>query len=287
MLERVPLKAPWNMFHTERMMDWAPERAALHGPWLATLEVIGRQGGRPGLAEYVRAAGDPKALAAWAAKYPDDPQAPAIADAPAVSAPALAARRLGRRVSSLGDATRWMLGVTAFNTFGAILLLLRVGPEPEGPASYAEFAGPLLSSAIFAVGLWRARALDLGRALFTILAGIVGYVVAVFTAPLVEPLMAVFGTDSDAARGFINGSLAGFGGAFVAAGGIALLIGGVGGDRWGRLLAACLGLGLVCGMLGTGMLHGLYGSNFFWISVVWTLGYGLILTWLATGRPAR
>jgi hypothetical protein len=187
----------------------------------------------------------------------------------------------------LSDAARWMLGATAINTIGAMLLLLRVGPDAEGIAAYVQFAGPVLSSAIFAFGLWRAGALDLGRAVFTILAGIVGYMVAVFTAPLVEPLMAVFGTDSDAARGFINGSLAGFGGAFVAAGGIALLMGGVGSDRWARLFAASLGLGLVCGVLGTGVLSGLYGSNFFWISVVWTLGYGLILTWLATARPAR
>jgi hypothetical protein len=282
MLERVPLKAPWNMFHTERMMDWTPAVSATHGPWLALLEVVGRHVGRPGLHEYARAADDPTALAAWAARYPDDPKASVAAAIP--ETPQLALRRLRRRAAQVPTSARWMLGATAVNTIGAILLLLRVGPDPDGTATYVQFAGPVLSSAIFAIGLWRSRALDLGRALFTIMAGIIGYVAAIYTATLVEPAMAMFGTDSDLARGFINGILAGFAGSFFAAGGIALLMGNLDSRKWLTLLIATLGIGLVCGVLGLGPLHALYPSNFFFISVAWTLCYGLLLTWLASGQ---
>lgn len=282
MLERVTLKAPWNMFHTERMMDWTPAAANSHGPWLAMLEVVGRHVGRPGLHEYARAIDDPPALAAWAARYPDDPMAAgATQTAPA---PRLAMRRIGRRLAQMPVSMRWMLGATLLNVVGAIALLLRVGPDPEGIASYVQFLGPILSSAVFAIALWRSRALDLGRALFTIMAGIIGYVAAIYTATLVEPLMAVFGTDSDLARGFINGFLAGFVGAFAAAAGIAMLMGNVSSQRWLRLLLATLAIGLVCGLLGLGPLHAIYPSNFFFISVFWTFGYGLLLSWLAAGQ---
>ena len=96
--------------------------------------------------------------------------------------------------------------------------------------------------------------------------------------------MAVFGTDSDLARGFINGFLAGFVGAFAAAAGIAMLMGNVSSQRWLRLLLATLAIGLVCGLLGLGPLHAIYPSNFFFISVFWTFGYGLLLSWLAAGQ---
>ena len=43
---------------------------------------------------------------------------------------------------------------------------------------------------------------------------------------------------------------------------------------------------LACGILGLGVLKPLYASNFFWISVVWTFVYGLLLTRLALGRSA-
>ena len=285
MLERVKLKAPWNMFHTERMMDWTPAAANSHGPWLALLEVVGRHVGRPGLHEYARAIDDPSALAAWAARYPDDPMAAgATQTAPA---PQLAVRRFGRRIAQISTSTRWMLGATLLNVVAAIALLLRVGPDPDGVAAYAQFVGPVISSAVFAIALWRGRALDLGRALFTIMAGIIGYVAAIYTATLVEPLMAVLGTESDFARGFINGFLAGFFGAFVAAAGIALLMGSVSAERWLGLFVSTLAIGIVCGLLGLGPLHAFYPSNFFFISVFWTLGYGLLLTWLAAGHKTE
>ncbi len=286
MLERVPLKAPWNMFHTERMMDWTPATAHTHGPWLALLEVIGRHVGRPGLAEYAKAGDDPEALAAWARKFPEDPRA-AATPIDGKPDPSRAVRRAARRITQISVPMRWMLGATLLNTIGATLLLLRVGPNPEGLASNIQFAGPIISSAIFAVALWRSGALDLGRALFSIMAGAIGYVAAIFTAPLVEPTMAVFGTDSDQARGFINGFMAGFAGAFFAAGGVALLMGNVASGRWLRLFLASLGIGLICALLGLGPLHGLYPSNFFFISIVWTFCYGLVLTRLAVGQPIR
>ena len=62
MLERTPLKAPWNMFHTERMMDWNGDP---HDPaWLRVLDAIGKLVGRPGLADYAKAMadGDPAML---------------------------------------------------------------------------------------------------------------------------------------------------------------------------------------------------------------------------------
>ncbi|MBI4923667.1 MAG: toll/interleukin-1 receptor domain-containing protein [Devosia nanyangense] len=283
MLERTPLKAPWNMFHTERMMDWTG--GADDPAWFNLLEAIGRHVGRPGLAEYARAVGNPAALAAWATKYLDDPLA-AKAAAPGTISPVTRARTLLRRATRIGRPTQWLLGATLFNTLAAILVLLRFGPDAEGNVSYLINAGPLISSAVWALALWRSKTLDIGRALFTIMAAAIGYVVAIFSAPLVEPTMALFATEADQARGFINGTYSGFGGAFVALGGIALLIGNVGRDRWISILLGSLALGLVCGILGTGVLKSVYTSNFFWISIVWTFSYGLLLTRLAAGRSA-
>ncbi|MCQ8205890.1 hypothetical protein NP569_26755, partial [Vibrio parahaemolyticus] len=77
---------------------------------------------------------------------------------------------------------------------------------------------------------------DIGRSLFTIMATIIGYVVAIFSAALVEPMMTLVATDSDLARSFINGVLAGLGGAFVSLGGIALLMGNGGRNGWIEIL---------------------------------------------------
>ena len=284
MLERVPLKAPWNMFHTERMMDW-PAGAHDYPAWQSLLDAVGRNLGRPGLAEYALALGRPQALAAWAAKYPDDPMA-ATATAPGTVTPATHARTLLRRATRMSRPMQWMLGATLFNTLAAIFMLLRFGPDATGNVSYFINAGPLISAAVWALALWRSGTLDIGRALFTIMATAIGYVVAIFSAPLVEPTMSLFNTQSDQARGFINGVLSGFGGAFVALGGIALLIGNVGRDRWIKILVGSLGLGLACGVLGLGILKPIYSSNFFWISIVWTFVYGLLLTRLALHRSA-
>jgi hypothetical protein len=284
MLERVPLKAPWNMFHTERLMDW-PAGAHDYPAWQSLLEAVGRNLGRPGLAEYALALGRPPALAAWAAKYPDDPLA-ITAAAPGAVTPVTQARTLLRRATRMSRPMQWLIGATLFNTLAAILLLLRFGPDATGNASYFINAGPLLSGAVWAFALGRSGILDIGRALFTIMATAIGFVVAIFTAPLVEPLMALFNTEADQARGFINGLLSGFGGAFVALGGIALLIGNVGRERWIEILVGSLGLGLACAILGLGLLKPIYASNFFWISIAWTFVYGLLLTRLALGRSA-
>jgi hypothetical protein len=284
MLERVPLKAPWNMFHTERLMDW-PAGAHDHPAWQALLEAIGRNVGRPGLAEYALALGEPKALAAWAAKYPDDPLA-STAAAPGSITPVTQARTLLRRATRISRSAQWLIGATLFNTLAAILVLLRFGPDTSGDIPIFTNIGPLISAAVWALALWRAGTLDIGRSLFTIVATAIGFVAAIFSAALVPPLMTLFDTDSDQARGFINGVLSGFGGAFVSLGGIALLIGNVGRNRWIEILVGSLGLGLACGILGLGVLKPLYASNFFWISVVWTFVYGLLLTRLALGRSA-
>lgn len=284
MLERVPLKAPWNMFHTERLMDW-PAGAHDHPAWQALLDAIGRNVGRPGLAEYALALGEPKALAAWAAKYPDDPLATTAA-APGSITPLTQARTLLRRAARISRSAQWLIGATLFNTLAAILVLLRFGPDTSGDIPIFTNIGPLISAAVWALALWRAGTLDIGRSLFTIVATAIGFVAAIFSAALVPPLMTLFDTDSDQARGFINGVLSGFGGAFVSLGGIALLIGNVGRNRWIEILVGSLGLGLACGILGLGVLKPLYASNFFWISVVWTFAYGLLLTRLALGRSA-
>jgi hypothetical protein len=284
MLERVPLKAPWNMFHTERMMDW-PSGAHDYPAWQSLLEAIGRNVGRPGLAEYALALGRPKALAGWAAKYPDDPLAAGAVE-PGTITPVDHLRGWWRRATRMSRPMQWLLGATLFNTAAAIFVLLRFTPDATGSSNYIVNAGPLIAAAIWALALWRSGTLDIGRALFTIMATAIGYVVAIFTAPLVEPTMALFNTEADQARGFINGVLSGFGGAFVTLGGVALLIGNVSRDRWVKILVGSLGLGFACGILGTGLLKSLYPSNFFWISVVWIFVYGLLLTRLALHRSA-
>lgn len=284
MLERVPLKAPWNMFHTERMMDW-PAGAHDFPAWQSMLEAVGRNLGRPGLAEYALAIGRPQALADWAEKYPDDPLA-AKAAAPGAVTPVTQARTMLRRATRMSRAMQWMLGATLFNTLAAIFVLVRFAPDATGNTSYFVNAGPLIAAAVWALALWRSGTLDFGRAIFTILATAVGYVVAIFTAPLVEPTMSLINNGSDQARGFINGFYSGFGGAFFALGGIALLIGNVARDRWLKILVGSLGLGLACAILGLGIMKPIYGSNFFWISTVWIFVYGLLLTRLALGRSA-
>jgi hypothetical protein len=284
MLERVPLKAPWNMFHTERMMDW-PAGAHDYPAWQSMLEAIGRNIGRPGLAGYALALGKPEALAAWAEKYPDDPLA-ARAAAPGTVTPVTKAKTLLRRATRMSRAMQWMAGATAFNTVTAIYVLLRFAPNADGSSSMIVNVGPLIAAAVWALALWRSGTLDIGRSLFTIMAMIIGYVVAIFSAAAVEPMMVLFATDSDLARGFINGVLSGFGGAFVSLGGIALLMGNVGRNRWIEILVGSLVLGLADGVLGLGVLKPIYSSNFFWISIVWIVGYGLLLTRLALGRSA-
>lgn len=284
MLERVTLKAPWNMFHTERLMDW-PAGAHDYPAWQSLLDAIGRNLGRPGLAEYALALGQPKALAAWVAKYPDDPMAPS-ATAPGTVTPVTQAKTLLRRATRMNRPTQWMLGATLFNVAAAIFVLLRFAPSSDGSSNYIVNLGPLIAAAVWALALWRSGTLDIGRALFTIMASTIGYVVAIFSAPLVEPTMALFNTTTDQARGFINGFYSGFGGAFVALGGIALLIGNVGRERWIEILLGSLGLGLADAILGLGVLSAIYESNFFWISIVWLAGYGVLLTRLALGRSA-
>ena len=284
MLERVPLKAPWNMFHTERMMDW-PAGAQDYPAWQALLEAIGRNLERPGLGEYALALGKPAALTAWAAKYPDDPLA-AKAAAPGSVTPVTQARNLLRRATRMSRAMQWMAGATAFNTVTAIYVLLRFAPNSDGSSNMIVNVGPLIAAAVWALALWRSGTLDIGRSLFTIMAMVIGYVVAIFSAAAVEPLMLLFGTDSDLARGFINGVLSGFGGAFVSLGGVALLIGNVSRDRWIEILVGSLVLGLADGILGLGVLKPIYSSNFFSISIVWIVVYGALLTRLSLGRSA-
>lgn len=279
MLERVALRAPWNMFHTERMMDW-PAGAHDYPAWQSLLDAVGRNVERPGLAEYALALGNPPALAAWAAKYPDDPLAAAAVD-PSTVTPVDQAKTLFRRATRMNRATQWLVGASVFNVLAAIFVLLRFAPDSTGNSSYIVNLGPLVAAAVWAVALWRSGTLDIGRALFTIMATAIGYVVAIFTAPLVEPTMLLFNTGADQARGFINGIYSGFGGSFVALAGIALLIGNVGRNHWIEILVGSLVLGLACGILGLGPLKPLYESNFFWISICWLIGYGVMLTRLA------
>ena len=40
-------------------------------------------------------------------------------------------------------------------------------------------------------------------------------------------------------------------------------------------------------MIGTSVLAGIHSSNFLWTAVVWTLGYGVLLSVLVAGRSAR
>ena len=84
----------------------------------------------------------------------------------------------------------------------------------------------------------------------------------------------------------LSSTSAGFGGAFVSLGGIALLIGNVTRDRWIEILVGSIVIGLADGVLGLGVLKPIYSSNFFWICVVWIVGYGVLLTRLALNRSA-
>ena len=72
----------------------------------------------------------------------------------------------------------------------------------------------------------------------------------------------------------------------MALGGIVLLLGTVRRNTWPLLLIGSIALGLACGLLGTGVLAAIYPSNFFWIVLAWTIGYGLLLAALV-GRWAR
>ena len=235
MLERVELRAPWNMFHTERMMDWSG--SPTDPAWLNILEAIGSRVGRPGLADYAKAkaAGDPAVLAEFARTRPEEiPVAPG-------SKPPLTAKAVLRRVQATPYATRWVLGATAICAIGAALFMLRVGTEPtEGLVAYLYLAAPLASSAVFAFALWRSRMLDFGRALFSILAGGVGYLAAILTQPLVQPLVTATGIPGEGTVGFVQGLMSGTVGAFVGLGGIALLMGHVTQREWLRIAAGSL-----------------------------------------------
>lgn len=165
MLERVPLKAPWNMFHTERMMDWNgdPNDPA----WLRMLDSIGKLIGRPGLADYAKAlaGGDSAAIEQFARTHPEAMPVQSGAK------PKLTAASLAHRARTLPREVRWVLAATAAATLGALLFMLRMGPySVDNDSNYIYLAAPLASSLVFAIGLWRGGALDFGRALFSILA---------------------------------------------------------------------------------------------------------------------
>jgi hypothetical protein len=281
MLERTPLKAPWNMFHTERMMDWNgdPNDAA----WLRVLDAIGKLIGRPGLADYAKAkaAGDPDALEQFAQQHPEAMPAPAGAK-PKVTAASLMhlARAASREV-------RGVLAATVVAAIGAIGFMLRMGIESlESESSYLYLAAPVASSAVFAAGLWRGGALAFGRAVFSILAGLVGYVAALFTFPLIQPVAVLIGIPGPATLGFSQGLLAGGVGALVALSGIALLLGNIRRQGWVAVGIGSVVLGVVCGLMGGGLLSAIYPSNFFWMVLAWTLGYGALISVLVS-RSAR
>lgn len=101
-----------------------------------------------------------------------------------------------------------------------------------------------------------------------------------------QPAAALIGIPGTGTVGFSQGLLAGSVGAFVALGGILLLLGNARRNTWPKLLVGSVTVGLVCGVLGTGVLAAIYPSNFFWIVLAWTIGYGLLLSALV-GRSAR
>lgn len=281
LLERTPLKAPWNMFHTERMMDWSG--AADDPAWLNVLDAVGRHVGRPDLADYARAkaAGDPAELAKFTAPGPDQ-RPPVPGQRPPLTV------RFRQFIVSAPRAVRWVVGAALVCAFGAGLFLVRMGFEPGGgQGSYLYLAAPLASSAVFAFALWRGKVLDFGRALFAVLAGGVGYLAAILTLPLIQPMVAAIGIPGPGTVGFSQGLLSGTVGAFVALGGIMLLVGNVHQRDWLRLAVGSLALGLVCALLGTGILSFINSSNFFWIVIVWTLGYGALLASLVATRSAK
>jgi hypothetical protein len=281
MLERSPLKAPWNMFHTERMMDWNGDP---HDPaWLRVLDAIGKLIGRPGLPDYAKAkaGGDPALLKQFAQDHPE------AMPAPAATRPRATPASLLHQLRTLSREVRGVLVATAIATAGALAFMLRMGAESlESESSYLYLAAPVASSAVFATGLWRGGALTFGRALFSILAGIVGYVAALFTFPLIQPMAALIGIPGPGTLGFSQGLLAGGVGALVALSGIALLLGDIRRNGWLAVLVGSVLLGFVCGLLGTGLLAAVYPSNFFWMVLAWTLGYGVLISVLVS-RSAR
>jgi hypothetical protein len=281
MLERTPLKAPWNMFHTERLMEWNgdPNDAA----WLRVLDAIGKLIGRPGLQDYARAkaAGDPQVLEQFAQEHPE--ALPAPPDVRPKMTPAM----LLHRARQLSREVRWVLGAAAFAALGALIFMLRMGAfSVEAEGNYLYLWAPPTSSTVFAVGLWRGGALNFGRALFSIVGGILGWVGALFSSVLVQPLAALIGVPGPATVGFSQGLLGGTIGAFVSLAAVALLLGNVRSKSWLGVAVGSVVLGLVCGLLGTGLLAAIYPSNFFWIVLAWTLGYGVLLS-LLVSRSAR
>jgi len=281
MLERTPLKAPWNMFHTERMMEWNgdPNDPA----WLRVLDAIGKLIGRPGLADYAKAkaGGDPAMLEQFAMLHPE------AMPSPAGARPKVTPAALLNRARNLSREVRWVLSATIAASLGALIFMLRMGAwSVESESSYLYLWAPPAASTVFAVGLWRGGALNFGRALFSIAAGIVGWVGALFTSVLVHPLAALIGIPGPATVGFSQGLLGGSVGAFVSLAGVALLLGNIRSDGWFGIAVGSVVLGAVCGLLGTGVLAGIYPSNYFWIVLAWTLGYGVLLS-LLVGRSAR
>jgi hypothetical protein len=280
MLERTPLKAPWNMFHTERMMDWNgdPNDAA----WLRVLEAIGKLIGRPGLADYAkaRAADDPAVLEQFTKAHPGEVPALAGRHRPT-------ARAVLRRIRRVSDTTRWVLGATAVAVVGAIVVMVRMGTEWEVHGTYLDLIAPAASSTVFAFGLWMGRALTFGRAVFSIVAGYVGFLAALFAQFLAPSLAAIIGVPGPGTTLFCMGFLGGAVGAFVALSGVALLLGGVRRREWLWLTVGSVAIGLLSGLLYTGVLMTLYRGSYFWMVVGWTAAFGAMLSWLVAGRSAR
>src|SRR4029079_12160633 len=153
MLERTPLKAPWNMFHTERMMDWNGDP---HDPaWQRVLDAIGKLVGRPGLADYAQAMadGDRPRREKFARLHPE-----AMPGLPGAR-PKLTAAALLHRARTLSREVRWVLGATTVAMLGALIFMLRMGAwSVESESSYLDLWAPPASSTVFAVGLWRGGA---------------------------------------------------------------------------------------------------------------------------------
>jgi hypothetical protein len=75
MLEPTQLEPPWNIVHYEDLAGWDPDDPASdRTAWQQVLIAIGNHVGRPGLAEFDRAAAAPgiTPLRKWAQKYPND-----------------------------------------------------------------------------------------------------------------------------------------------------------------------------------------------------------------------
>lgn len=281
MLERVPLKAPWNMFHTERMMDWNGD--PLDPAWLRVLEAIGKLIGRPGLADYARAkaGGDPAVLERFAREHP------AEVPPPPGRKPPMTVAGVMRRVRSIPDAVRWVLGATVIVMLAAALVMVRMGTEWEVHGTYLDLVAPLGSSAVFAVALWMGRALSFGRAVFSIVAGYVAFLAALFAQFLAPPLAAVIGIPGAGTTLFSMGLIGGTVGAFVSLAGVALLLGAVSRRQWAWIAIGSVAIGVLCGLLYTGVLFTLFSGSYFWMVLGWTAGYGVLLSWLVAGRAAR